>query len=314
MDDGNEEDMVSSTLSRIAGLAAFALMIARLGRLLDTGADAPAWHLILIAAAFLGGVVWWLIAQTVTSHRLAYVLFALVGIVLFLRIAVPQSLIFGIFPGAETPAALANEIGESLDIFRFGVSPVYPSSGLIAALAIVMWIIGALFVWGASGGPVAAMVLPSIAMYLQFAVIDRAPAGNGWMGAAAIVFGLSIAAVATDQRSNAGRVRDGDGRPLPRRGGSLALILVMIIAISSVALASATSNVLSQEGALNWRTGGGYGSGFGGIAFNRLVGLQKRVVSRSNAEVFRATLDQNAPDAGLIYWRMETLDRYDGTS
>jgi hypothetical protein len=151
-------------------------------------------------------------------------------------------------------------------------------------------------------------------MYLQFAVIDRAPAGNGWMGAAAIVFGLSIAAVATDQRSNAGRVRDGDGRPLPRRGGSLALILVMIIAISSVVLASATSNVLSQEGALNWRTGGGYGSGFGGIAFNRLVGLQKRVVSRSNAEVFRATLDENAPDAGLIYWRMETLDRYDGTS
>lgn len=305
--------MVSSTLSRIAGLTAFALMIARLGRLLDTGADSPAWHLILIASAFLGGVVWWLINQTVTSRRLAYLIFAVVGLVLFLRIAVPQSLIFGIIPGPETPAALANEIGESLDIFRFGVSPVYPSSGLIAALAVVMWVVGALFVWGASGGLVAAMTLPSIAMYLQFAVIDRARAGNAWMGAAAIVFGLAIAAVGSDQRSNAGRVRDSDGRPLPRRGGSLALVMVVIIAISSVALASATSNTLSQEGALNWRTGG-YGTGLGGIAFNRLVGLQKRVISRSNAELFRATVDANAPDPSLIYWRMEALDRYDGAS
>ncbi|HEY5889387.1 MAG TPA: DUF3488 and transglutaminase-like domain-containing protein [Acidimicrobiia bacterium] len=306
--------MVSSTLSRVAGLAAFALMIARLGRLLDTGADAPAWHLILIASAFLGGVVWWLIGQTVTSRRLAYILFAVVGLILFLRISVPQSLIFGVIPGPETPGALANEISESLDIFRYGVSPVYPSSGLVATLAMVMWGIGALYVWGASGGPVAAMTLPSIAMYLQFAVIDRAPAGNGWMGAAAMVFGLAMAAVATEQRGNAGRVRDGDGRPLPRRGGSMALITVMVIAISSVAIASSTSNSLAQNGALNWRTGGGYGDGFGGIAFNRLVGLQKRIISRSNVELFRATIDENAPDPALIYWRMETLDTYDGTS
>jgi Transglutaminase-like superfamily/TgpA N-terminal domain len=310
----NEKDMVSNTLSRVAGLAAFALMIARLGRLLDTGTDAPAWNLILIASAFLGGVVWWLLKQTVSSSRLVYGLFVLVGMILFLRIAVPQSLIFGIIPGPETPGALANEISESMDIFRYGVSPVYPSSGLIATLASLMWAIGALFVWGASGGPVAAMTLPSIGLYLQFAVIDRAPAGNGWMGAAAIVFALAMAAIATEQRGNAGRVRDADGRPLPRRGGSVAAVMVVIVAISSVAFASSTSSYLAQDGAITWRTGGGYGEGFGGIAFNRLVGLQKRVISRSNAELFRATLDDSAPPANLIYWRMETLDSYDGTN
>lgn len=306
--------MVGNTLSRLAGVAAFGLMIVRLGRLLETGVDAPAWHLILIASAFLGGVIWWLIDQTANSKSLAIGVFAVACLILFLRIAVPHSLIAGFFPGPETSGVLVTEIGESLDIFRFGVSPVYPSAGLVAALAVVMCVIGGLFIWGASGGPVAAMSLPSIAMYLQFAVIDRAPAGRGWMGAAVVIFALAIAAVANEQRSSAGRVRDAAGRPLPRRGGSMAVAMASVVAISSVAIASSASAVLSESGHIEWRTGGGYGEGFGGISFNRLVGLQKRVISRSNAELFRATLDENSPPPSQIYWRMETLDLYDGQS
>jgi hypothetical protein len=42
--------------------------------------------------------------------------------------------------------------------------------------------------------------------------------------------------------------------------------------------------------------------------------LQKRVISRSNAELFRVTFDENAPDTTEIYYRMETLSRYDGQS
>ncbi len=306
--------MVSNTLSRIAGLAAFALMMARLGRLFEAGGEAPAWHLILVAAAFLGGVVWWLLSETISSRRAALGLFGVAGILLFLRISVAQTLVVGFFPGPDTPAALMAELGESFDIMRFGVSPVYPSAGLVAILAVVMWVIGALFVWGATHGPVAAMSLPSIAMYLQFAVIDRAPAGRGWMGMAAAVFALAVAAIANDRKSSAGRVRDSSGRPLPRHGGSLALAMAGIVAISSVALATSASQVVSESGNVNWRSGGGYGEGFGGISFNRLVGLQKRVISRSNAELFRVTFDGNAPDASQIYYRMETLSRYDGQS
>jgi transglutaminase-like putative cysteine protease len=306
--------MVSNTLSRVAGLAAFALMIVRLGRLFETGGDTPAWQLILVAAAFLGGVVWWLASQTMSSNRAAVGIFTIAGILLFLRISVAQTLVAGFFPGPETPRGLLAEMGESLDVMRFGVSPVYPSAGLVAILAAVMWVIGALFVWGASHGPVAAMTLPSIGMYLQFGVIDRAPAGRGWMGVAAAVFALAVAAIANDRKSSAGRVRDSSGRPLPRHGGSLALAMAGIVAISSVALVTSASQVVSEAGNINWRTGGGYGEGFGGISFNRLVGLQKRVISRSNAELFRATLDADAPDASQIYWRMETLSRYDGQS
>lgn len=306
--------MDSSTLSRLAGLAAFALMIARLGRLLESGADTAAWHLILLAAAFLGGVIWWLLNQTVNSRRLAIGLFAIAGSILFLRIAVPQSLIAGFFPGPETPGALATEISESIDIFRFGVTPVFPSAGLVASLAVILWVIGGLFVWGASVGPVAAMSIPSIAMYLQFAVIDRAPAGRGWMGAAVAVFALAVAAIANEQRSTAGRVRDADGRPMPRRGGSMALALAAVIAVASVAAASSAATVFSEEGNIQWRTGGGYGAGYGGTTFNRFVDLRQRVISRSNVDMFIATVDENAPPADQIYWRMESLDLYDGES
>ncbi|MGF1617467.1 MAG: transglutaminase domain-containing protein [Acidimicrobiia bacterium] len=306
--------MVSNTLSRLAGLAAFALMVARLGRLFEAGGGAPSWHLILGAAAFLGGVVWWLLSETMSSRRGALGLFGVTGILLFLRISVAQTLLVGFFPGPDTLLALMAEMGESFDIMRFGVSPVYPGAGLIAILAVVMWVIGALFAWGASHGPVAAMSLPSIAMYLQFAVIDRAPAGRGWMGMAAAIFALSVAAIANDRKSAAGRVRDSSGRPIPRHGGSLALAMAGLVAVSSVALATSASQIVSESGNINWRSGGGYGEGFGGISFNRLVGLQKRVISRSNAELFRVTFDENAPEATQIYYRMETLSRYDGQS
>lgn len=314
MDERNEINMVHNTLGRVAGIAAFVLMIARLGRLLETGGVAPAWHLILVASAFLGSVIWWLMSQTTNSERLALSLFVAAGVIVFLRIAVPQSLFLGFFPGPETPGALITELSESFDIFRFGVSPVFPSSGIIAFLALIMWATGGLFVWGAGTGPAAAMSLPSIAVYLQFAVMDRQPAGRGWMLGAVTIFGLAIAAVANEQRTNAGRVRDKDGRPLPRRGGAMAMGLAAVVAVSSIAMVGAASSIVPEEGNAQWRTGGGYGEGFGGISFNRLVGLQKRVISRSNAELFIATVDESAPPPSQIYWRMETLDRYDGQS
>ena len=310
----NEEDMVSDTLSRVAGLAAFVLMVARLGRLLESGDGAPAWHLILIAAAFLGGVVWWLLSQTTTSRSLMGWIFAAAGFLLFLRIAVPQSLVAGFFPGTATPGALITEMSESFDIMRYAASPVYPSSGLVAILAIVMWAIGALFVWGASGGPVAAMSLPSIAMYLQFAVIDRVPGGRGWMGLAAAVFALAIAAIANDRRTSAGRVRDSDGRPLARHGNSFALAMAAVVAVSSFALVASASNAIDETGAIEWRAGGGYGAGTGGIRFDRSVSLQRSLISRTNAELFLVTVDENAPPPEQIYWRLETLSDYNGES
>jgi hypothetical protein len=312
--DDHDEDGMDNSLGRIAGLAAFVLMLARMGRLLDTSDQAPQWQLIMIAAAFLGGVVWWLLGQTVKNRKLAIAVFSILGIALFLRTAVPQTLIAGIIPSVATPGEVAHEMSQALDLIRFGVAPVFPSAGLVGILAVLMWIVGGLYVWGAAGGPTTAMVIPSLGLYLQFAVMDRVRPGWGWMGASIAVLALSVAAIALERRSEAGRVRDLEGRPLPRRARGWAVILALLVAGGSLVATQGAAGMVPPNGNLPWRLGGGYGPGFGGVAFDRLADLQQRIIRRSNAILFRATLSSGAPPADQIYWRMESLDDFDGES
>ncbi len=303
---------MDNSLGRLAGLAAFVLMLTRMGRLLDTSEQAPQWQLIMIAAALLGGVVWWLLGQVVKNRRVAIAVFALLAIALFLRTSVPQTLIGGFVPSLATPGELVDELGQALDLIRFGVAPVFPTSGLIGILAILMWVIGGLYVWGAARGPTTAMVVPSLVLYLQFAVMDRVRAGRGWMGASIAVIALAIAAVALERRSDAGRVRDLDGRPLPRRARGWAVTVALLVAAGSLFATQGAAGLVPPNGNLSWRLGGGYGPGFGGVAFDRLADLQQRIIRRSNAVLFQATLSSGAPPAREVYWRMESLDDFDG--
>ena len=310
----DDEDGMDNSLGRLAGLAAFVLMLARMGRLLDTSEQAPQWQLIMVAAAFLGGVVWWLLGQTVKNRKLAIAAFTILGVALFLRTSVPQTLIAGFIPTVTTPSEVAHEASQALDLIRFGVAPVFPTSGLVGILAVLMWIVGGLYVWGAANGPTMAMVVPPLGLYLQFAVMDRVRAGRGWMGAAIAVLALAIAAVALERRNEAGRVRDLDGRPLPRRARGWAVTVALLVAAGSLFATQGAVGLVPPNGNLPWRLGGGYGPGFGGVAFDRLADLQQRIITRSNAVLFRATLSSGAPPADQIYWRMESLDTFDGAS
>jgi transglutaminase-like putative cysteine protease len=299
-------------LGRLTGAAAFVLMLVRLGRLLDTGPEAPDWQLIMLAAAFLGGVIWWLLGQTVNNKKVSMAIFVVAGLALFFRIAVPDTLLLGFVPTPDTVGGLGDELGQTLDLIRFGVAPVFPTSGLVAILAVLMWITGALYVWGATAGPSIAMIAPSLGLYLQFAVMDRIPGGPIWMGAVAIVIALALASIGIERRQEAGRVRDVEGRPLARRAGGMALILAALVAGGSLFVADTASSLVPATGNVRWRYGGGYGPGFGGVTFDRLADLHQSIIRRSNAVVFRATLDPNAPPADEIYWRMESLDFFDG--
>jgi transglutaminase-like putative cysteine protease len=299
-------------LGRLAGAAAFVMMLLRLGELLDSGPEAPDWQLIMIASAFLGGVIWWLLGQTLASKRLAIILFVVAGLFLFLRIAVSDTLALGFLPTVSSFEALGDELGQTLNLIRFGVAPVFPTSGLVAILALLMWGTGALYVWGAAGGPTLAMIAPSLGLYLQFAVMDRIQAGLPWMIALAAVTALSLAALGVERRSEAGRARDAEGRPLARRAGSVALILASLLAGSALLVTDTASPLVPMTGNIRWRYGGGYGPGFGGTTFDRLADLQQSFIRRSNAVMFVATLDPDAPPANQIYWRMESLDEFDG--
>ncbi len=310
----SNEVFMDNRLGRIAGIVAFGLMIIRLSRLLESGGDAPAWHLIMIASGFLGGVIWWLLGQTIANRKVVTTLFVVAGLILFLRIAVPHTLFGGFIPTPETLERLSREMAQAIDIIRFGVAPVFPISGVVAILAGLVWLTGGLFVWGASRGSTAAMVLPSLSFYLQFAVMDRLSAGRGWMIASAGVIGISLTALAMERRTEVGRVRNTEGRPIPRRKSATAFALAAAIAVGSVATATATANLVPINGNFSWRAGSGYGPGGGGVAFDRLADLQQRIIRRSNAVMFTAVLDENAPPADEIYWRMESLETFDGSA
>jgi transglutaminase-like putative cysteine protease len=305
---------MDNRLGRVAGIAAFVLMLLRVGLLLDSGGEAPAWQLIMIASAFLGGVIWWLLSETLSNRRVVVTVFAMAGIALFLRIAVSHTLVLGFLPTADTFGALAAEWAQALDLIRFGVAPVFPTSGIVAILSGLMWVTGALYIWGATGGSSVAMIVPSLGLYLQFSVMDRVPAGRGWLLAVAAVIALSLASIGIERRHEAGRVRDLEGRPLARRAGGMTLVVALLVAVSSVVLTDSANSVVPQNGNIRWRFGGGYGAGFGGVTFDRLADLQQRIIRRTNTVMFRATLDPDAPPANEIYWRMESLDVFDGVA
>ena len=305
---------MGNRFGRIAGIAAFSLMIIRLSRLLVSSGDAPAWHLIMVASAFLGAVGWWLLAQTIAGSKKASAAFAFAGMLLYLRIAVPHTLFAGLLPTPETFDVLTGDMGQAIQVIHFGVAPVFPSSGVVAILAGLMWLTGGMFAWGASRGSTAAMVVPSLGLYLQFAVMDRLSALPGWMVASAGVIGLTLTALAMERRTEAGRVRDNKGRPIPRRTAGTAFIMAAVIIVGSLATANTAASLVPINGNFQGRGGSGYGQGGDGVAFDRLADLRQRIIRPSNAIVFTAVLDENAPPIDQIYWRMESLDRFDGTA
>jgi len=304
---------VGRRIGQLAGGIAFILALARLGRLLESGPQYPRWQLILAAAAFLGGVAWWLLDQLTPSRVIKLAVFAAAGMLLAMRIGAPQTLTGGVIPTAGTFEAVTTQLDLAFRIIRSGVPPVVPHPGLLSILATVMWLVGALFSWGAGRGPIAATFLPSLVMYFQFAVFDRIEAGLGWMGVAALVLSLSVLSMALERGGETGRARDGDGHPMARRAIGVTVMTVTVLGFGSLALAHNAADVINEYGNKWWGSGGGFGFGPGGGArFDGLVDLRQRVINRSDIPLFQATVSGDAPPGNEIYWRMETFDFFDG--
>lgn len=301
-------------LGQLTGVLALLLVIGRLGRLLQSGPDLVQWRLILVASVFLGGVIWWLLSQVSLSRPAKLGLFALGALILVLRISVPTTLIGGILPSAETFAALATEMDDAIRNIRFGIPPVLPGEGLTAILAVLMWVTGGLYAWGATGGPVAAMTLPSIVLYLQFAVFDRIEAGLGWMAGSTAILAMAIASVALDRSGESGRARDAEGRAIPRRSTATALVTAGLVGVVAIGATTSASGLVSEYGNMPWRSSGsGFGGEGGRVAFEPFVDLRQQLISRNNTLLFQATFGDNAPPPQTVYWRMFTLDVFDGT-
>lgn len=300
-------------IGQLAGVFGLTLVILRLNRLLLGGPGQPDWQIILIASAVLGAVVWWLLTQLLTNHWVSAGLFTVGAIVIFLRIAVPETLTAGIIPTAATPEALGAEMESAIRLIRFGVPPIEPVSGVLAILAVLMWAIGALYAWGVTGGPEATMMVPSLVVYLQFAVFDRDAASSMWMLASAALLTLTVVALGLERREDSGRARDIEGRPLARRSHALALITAGIVGVAAASVASGASGLVSEYGNLPWRSSDNvYGLGGGGVTYDRFVDLQQQLVDLPETVLFNATLGAGSPPGDQIYWRMEAFDEFDG--
>lgn len=303
---------------QLAGLLAFVLMLGRLGKLFLSGPTEPQWNLILAASAFLGGVAWWLLGQMTSRRWLKLTIFGVAGLLLVTRISAAETALGGIVPTTSTLAAMGEQLEEAFRVIRSGVPPISVAQvpGLLTILATTMWGLGALFTWGSTGGPYAAMFLPPLVMYLQFAVFDRSQAWLGWLLACALVLALSVVSLALERHSETGRARDTEGRPMGRRSMNLAAAMAVLLGIGALVVADRASGIVDEYGNAPWRGGGSgaYGSGVGGFDPDRLVDLQQQVTSLSERPVFEAILSEGAPPANEVYWRMETLDRWDGDS
>lgn len=300
-------------VGQLSGLLAFTLAIGRLGRLLEGGDETAPWQLILVASAFLGGVAWWLLSQLSSNRAVKLSVFAAGAVLLVLRISVPSTLIAGFLPATSTPEALGAEFDLAWRTIQTGIPPVEPFAGLLAVIAVGMWAGGALYTWGRTGGPNAAMFVPALVLYYQFAVFDRSGAGFGWLLLSTVALALAVVSMALERREETGRARDDKGRPLSRRSVTVAAAMASILGIVSIAVASSASDIVDEYGNAPWRRGDGLGPGPGsGVSYDGLVELRQRILNQSEVPVFTARFASDTPDEVNPYWKVDTLDAFDG--
>jgi transglutaminase-like putative cysteine protease/uncharacterized membrane protein len=157
-------------------------------------------------------------------------------------------------------------------------------------------------------------VLAPLVVYLEFAVMHRRP--SGWWTTAFMVFiGGALLAVAFDKRrEETGLLTSGVTRlALVRSFPSIAIVSLATALIVAVLSANAVSGLVPRSGFLEWRkTTGLSGEYYGSVSYNPFVGIRQSLVSQTNVPVFVADVQGDIP-ANQVYWRMLTLDSFDGS-
>ena len=297
-------------LSWIAGIAGIGLALARAERLLRSSVEGLPWEFILVAAALLGATITWAGLSYRLSGRTVFAINTTAALLITMRIAVPSA---AWYPSFDSMRALGDELGFARDVIDSGVAPVIPLSGIVAILALVFWILGALLSWGLGRGRPYIAVLSPLVVYLEFAVMDRRP-GGAWGVAFMVFIGGALLAVAFDRRrESTGLLTSGVTRlALIRSLPSLAIVTLVAALLVAVVSASAVSGLVPRSGYLSWRERSGLsGEYYGSVSYNPFVGIRQSLVSQSNVPVFVADV-QGDLDPDQVFWRMLTLDQFDG--
>ena len=312
MVEGGGKDMVERFI-RLTGFGAVVLSLARLGRLLQPQTEGPAWQIVLLAAVVLGAVFTWVARSYRVATPIVVAANAAGLSVAVLRITAPTTLAAGILPTSETWGTVQTELAFAWEIIRFGAAPVLPVAGLVAVLAVVYWVLGAVGTVGILSRRPSLVTIPALAFYLQLATLDRQSPGVRWLVAFAAVGAMAVVSMANPGNPAAGRLRARTGMLIPRVSTAAAVTVALLGAAGAVAGANTFAATMPESGTLQWRTQTGIGSGlYGGSSFNLFVGMQQSLVSLSDEPLFYATVSDTAPSTDELYWNLITLDTYDG--
>ncbi len=298
----------------LTGVLALLLATARLTRLLQPTSSGPSWVVIVLAMAVMGGVITWVAA----SYRISWISVATINLVAIviagLRVMAPGTLLFGIVPTPETFDLLGSEMAFAAEVFRYGAAPVLPIPGLVAAIGSLFWVFGSLLAASAVTGTSWIGSAPALVFYLQLATLDRRSSTTTWIAAFAAIATLSVLAAGPGADRRTGRLRDPGGLMIARRSAVLPGALTVVMVVAAVGATSAFGSTVPEAGSIDWRTSSGIGTGlYGqGSSLNLFVGLQQNVVSLSDEPVFYARVSDSAPDNDELYWRLITLDVFDG--
>jgi len=304
--------VMDTRLGWLAAATGFVLALARMGSLLVEGTGTVPWLLILLAAAILGGLA---TAATLLAgaRSPALVLVTALGACLAqARVAAGSTLALGFIPTASTPGALSEEIAVALELLRFGAAPVLAVPGLVAVLAAVVWMMAAVVVVGGVRRRPLQMVVPVVVFYLILATLDRSPVDWRWPAGLALTVALGL--LAGRAKRAAGRARNiRTGRVIPASGRGLPATVVASLALASVLATGAFASTIPESGLVAWRNATGFGGGlFGGVSYNLFTSMQQDLVGNDSTVVFVARVSEASPPNDQLYWKLITLDSFDG--
>ena len=299
-------------LGWIAALGAFALVLARLARLLSVEPGARSWIPVMVAAAVVSSVVTAAALAAGARPWMMVPLNLIGGGLAVARVAAGSTMAFGIIPTAATRGALAEEVGIALELVRFGTAPVVAATGLVAALAGIFWLLGALTGYGAVNRRPLLMTIPILGFYLILATLDRRPP-EWWWPVLMAACGAACLLAATE-RGAAGRVRSiRSGQVVATRGRLLPLLTLGVVALSAGGAARVFAATVPEAGLVAWRSATGFGGSlFGGVSYNLFADMQQDLVGQSDEILFYARVSPSQLPASEHYWKLINLDTYDG--
>lgn len=293
-------------LTPAVGLIGLALVLLRLQRLVRPTPEGLDWRLA-VGGALLVGIA---VGLTAGLLRARWVFIALaataMSLLVDLRFSVPDTLRQGGLPTLASWSPLAAQLAEGWEQVRFGTAPVHPGPELLLVLFPAFISLGTL--WGAATTKRMGWVgLTGIGwFYLLLAIIDRSAPG-AWL----IVFTAWVASGLVAMHLDDFLA---DERLLGTPGYRAPVATAALATIGAILLVTSPAAGLPGAGLLPWRDASTLGGVRTGVSYNLFAStIQSNLVARSEVPVFEARIGPSPVAPEDTYWRLITLDRYDGT-